>query len=146
MLHREGGANNFCFSALLSAGGCGKVIRSSREAGKEDNSHLKCMCEWDTLPSLWPWSAANPGGGIFLYSATCTDVKHHLSLGTSELFPVFIFLFCFLFLSLLTQTRVVAVYHLIPFSALSVEVSTVLGKHSSLRSLLLRWKSETRET
>lgn len=42
------------------------------------------------------------------------------------------------FLSLLSHIHVV-VYHVIPFSALSVEVSTVLGEHSSsLHSLLLR--------
>lgn len=54
--------------------------------------------------------------------------------------------FASFFLSLLTQTHAAVVYHLIPFSALSVEVSTLLGEHSSLHPLLLRWKSETRET
>lgn len=106
MLHEEGGASNFCFSAMMNAGACGKVIRSSREAGKEYKSHLICRCAtsphlpflqsafppvqpgyilWDTLTSLW---------GIFLYSATCPEGKHHLPLGTSELFPFFLCFLC----------------------------------------------------
>lgn len=159
MLHGEGGETNFCFGAVVNADGCGKVIRSSREAGKECSSHLKCRCvtsphlpllqsafppvhqqpgylPWDTLTSLCFWSAANPGGGIF-YLATCTEASTiSRYLGTSELFPFFLCLLCFLFPFTLTQTHDV-VYHLIPFSALSEELSTVVYS-SSLHSLLLR--------
>lgn len=103
---RYEGGKKFC--CLLSISGCEKeVIRSSRAAKNEYNFHLKhsrhviphhapllqsaflavhqqpgYFLQDDFASPVCLWSAANPGGGTFCYSATCADSKHWLLLST----------------------------------------------------------------
>lgn len=154
MLHGEGGANNFCFSAVVNAGGCGKVIRSSREAGIECSSHLKCRCVTflsSKVPFLLSTSSQDTSPEIpsllFAFDQLQTQMEassiQPLVLRQAPFLTGYIRVISFLhFLTLLPFS-----FHfnpdscccLSPYSILSPseELSTVVDS-SSLHSLLLR--------